>query len=255
MSKRVMIIGSKETFLIRAIEKKLEGAGLEYRFVNWDIDEINVNWEGTTLVTMHMDERDVPPVESLHFLKDKLSDEEKLMVIIGGRNENEFVRKHIPKDLIYEEFLRPIDNEKYVKDVTKLFKNVEEGSFKKTILVVDDDAAYLNLVRGWLKDTYKVAMANSGLQAITWLARNKADLILLDQEMPVTSGPQVLEMLRNDSETQSIPVMFLTGKGDKKSVMEVMSLKPQGYFLKSIEREKLLEELKNFFASQIVKQL
>ena len=228
MSKRVMIIGSKETFLIRAIEKKLEGAGLEYRFVNWDIDEINVNWEGTTLVTMHMDERDVPPVESLHFLKDKLSDEEKLMVIIGGRNENEFVRKHIPKGLIYEEFLRPIDNEKYVKDVTKLFKNVEEGSFKKTILVVDDDAAYLNLVRGWLKDTYKVAMANSGLQAITWLARNKAD---------------------------SIPVMFLTGKGDKKSVMEVMSLKPQGYFLKSIEREKLLEELKNFFASQIVKQL
>ncbi len=228
MSKRVMIIGSKETFLIRAIEKKLEGAGLEYRFVNWDIDEINVNWEGTALVTMHMDE---------------------------GRDENEFVRKHIPQDLIYEEFLRPIDNEKYVKDVTKLFKNVEEGSFKKTILVVDDDAAYLNLVRGWLKDTYKVAMANSGLQAITWLARNKADLILLDHEMPVTSGPQVLEMLRNDSETQSIPVMFLTGKSDKKSVMEVMSLKPQGYFLKSIEREKLLEELKNFFASQIVKQL
>ena len=65
--------------------------------------------------------------------------------------------------------------------------------------------------------------------------------------MPVTSGPQVLEMLRNDDETKDIPVMFLTGKSDKKSVMEVIALKPEGYFLKTIEREELLEKLKEFF--------
>lgn len=112
---------------------------------------------------------------------------------------------------------------------------------------MDDDASYLGLVREWLKGTYKVAMANSGLQAIKWLGKNKADLILLDHEMPVTSGPQVLEMLRNDEETRDIPVMFLTGKSDKKSVMEVMSLRPQGYFLKSIEKDQLLKELAEFF--------
>jgi CheY-like chemotaxis protein len=65
--------------------------------------------------------------------------------------------------------------------------------------------------------------------------------------MPVTSGPQVLEMLRSDDETKNIPVMFLTGKSDKESVMKVVALKPEGYFLKSIQREELLEKLHEFF--------
>ena len=93
-----------------------------------------------------------------------------------------------------------------------------------------------------------MAMANSGLQAIKWLGKNHADLILLDHEMPVTSGPQVLEMLRSDHETARIPVFFLTGKSDKASVMQVVNLKPEGYLLKSVmDRIELLEALEKFF--------
>ncbi len=65
--------------------------------------------------------------------------------------------------------------------------------------------------------------------------------------MPVTSGPQVLEMLRADTETKDIPVMFLTGKSDKESVMAVVALRPEGYFLKNIQKEELLEKLQEFF--------
>lgn len=126
---------------------------------------------------------------------------------------------------------------------------VEMENSKKQILIVDDDPQYLGLVRNWLKDTYKISAVNSGLQAIKYLGMNKVDLILLDYEMPITSGPQVLEMLRSDDETKSIPVIFLTGKSDKDSVMEVMALKPQGYFLKTIQREELLERLSDFFMS------
>lgn len=121
------------------------------------------------------------------------------------------------------------------------------GEFKKSILIVDDDPNYMGVVRDWLKGTYKVSMANSGLQAIKWLGKNIADLILLDHEMPITSGPQVLEMLRGDLDTASIPVMFITGKRDKESVMAVLSLRPEGYFLKTIEKEELLQQLKEFF--------
>ena len=76
----------------------------------------------------------------------------------------------------------------------------------------------------------------SGIQALKWLGKNKADLILLDHEMPVTSGPKVLEMLRSEEDTKNIPVMFLTGKGDKDSVMAVVALRPEGYFLKNIKK-------------------
>ena len=121
------------------------------------------------------------------------------------------------------------------------------GELQKRILIVDDDPQYLGLVREWLKDKYKIFMAKSGLQAIKLLGMNTVDLILLDYEMPVTTGPQVLEMLRADEDTKSIPVMFLTSKSDKDSVMEVVTLRPEGYFLKTITREELLERLSEYF--------
>lgn len=69
-------------------------------------------------------------------------------------------------------------------------------------------------------------MAANGVQAISYPAQNKADLILLDYEMPVADGPQVLSMLKSDAETGQIPVMFLTGHSDRESVMSVIGLKP-----------------------------
>lgn len=105
----------------------------------------------------------------------------------------------------------------------------------------------MRTVYEWLKEDYHVGMAANGVQAISFLARNKADLVLLDYEMPIANGPQVLEMLRSDSETGQIPVMFLTGHGDKESVLSVVGLKPADYLLKTIDKQGLLAKLKEFF--------
>jgi CheY-like chemotaxis protein len=95
-----------------------------------------------------------------------------------------------------------------------------------------------------------VALANSGVQAITWLAKNTCDLILLDYAMPVTDGKKVLEMLKSEENTRDIPVMFLTGKNDKESIMEVLKLNPDDYLLKTIGRDALLEKMAEFFESR-----
>ena len=59
--------------------------------------------------------------------------------------------------------------------------------------------------------------------------------------MPVTDGPQVLEMLMSDEETKGIPVIFLTGKDDKESVMSVLALKPEGYVLKTSGKNEIVK--------------
>ncbi|MCR4589087.1 MAG: response regulator [Lachnospiraceae bacterium] len=239
--------GHKETFLARVLVKKLQDAGLDCVFVPWTVDSINQAWEGTGLVILYMDEGEQPAQDVLHFLTDKMGEEDLHLVTVGEKEEVEYVASHFSEDMLYRSFIRPIDNEEFVKTVTEHMKQLARGEFKRSILVVDDDANYLGLVREWLKGTYKVSMVNSGLQAIKFLAKNKVDLILLDHEMPVTSGPQVLEMLRSEEETKNIPVIFLTGKSDKESVMAVVALKPEGYFLKSIGREELLEKINEFF--------
>lgn len=245
--RQMMITGEKESFLIRVLVKKTQEAGVKCIFVPWKVDEINKAWEGTFIVTVFMDVGEHPSADVLHFLGDKLSEEDNKMIVIGEPDDIHFVCDNVRGDLVYKSLERPIDNNEYVKMVRELVNKMDSGDYKKSILIVDDDPNYLSLVREWLRGTYKVSMANSGLQALKWLGKNKADLILLDHEMPVTSGPQVLEMLRSDEETKDIPVIFLTGKSDKNSVMSVVALRPEGYFLKTIDREELLAKLKEFF--------
>ena len=243
----VMVIGEKETFVIRVLLKKLRDAGINAFYTAEDVDAVNLGWNRAALITYYMDANEKMPERVRGFLVDKMTDDGKQMILIGDPADTREVTDHMPGELIYKIFPRPLDNDGYIKTVSVLFEKIASGEFKKSILIVDDDPTYMGLVRDWLKSTYKVSMAASGLQAIKWLGKNKVDLILLDYEMPVTNGPQVLEMLRSDEETKNIPVIFLTGKGDRASVMEVVDLKPEGYFLKTIAKADLLNKIADFF--------
>jgi CheY-like chemotaxis protein len=102
---------------------------------------------------------------------------------------------------------------------------------------------------------YRVSIVTSGAQAMMYIADNRPDLILLDYDMPVTTGPQVLEMIRSETKVDSIPVIFLTGKGDKERVMKVLALKPDGCLLKSADKATLLKSLEDFFEKKKYEQL
>ncbi len=248
---RIIFIGEKESFISRVLIKKVREAGGEGDFVHWSVNEINksINDDNSNvaLVALFMEEDEQPAQDVLHFLTDTLDEKGLKMVLVGEQNDINDVLKQIKEDLIFRVFPRPVDNTEFAREVTDYLAKIASGEFRKSILIVDDDPQYLTMVRDWLKETYRVSMANSGMQAIKWLAKKKVDLILLDHEMPVTSGPRVLEMLRSEPETASIPVMFLTGKGDKESVMSVVALRPEGYFLKGIQKAELLEKLQEYF--------
>ena len=84
-------------------------------------------------------------------------------------------------------------------------------SAKPTILVVDDTPENLALMSGLLKDRYQVRVANNGERALK-LARGtpRPDLILLDIMMPGMSGHEVCQILKEDPDTNDIPIIFLT---------------------------------------------
>jgi len=121
-----------------------------------------------------------------------------------------------------------------------------EENGKKHILVVDDDPLMLKLIKEHLHDEYDVATAISGKVALKFLDTRKTDLILLDYEMPMENGPEVLEKLHNNEATSSIPVIFLTGITERQKIEKALVLKPQGYLLKPINHEKLMRAIKKF---------
>lgn len=247
---KVLVIGAKETFIIKVLMQKLKEAGIEVFFAVNSVNAINARWSDCDFITYYMEAGEAIPGEAVTFLKDKLSDSDKQMAIIGDLADTKEAIDEFPPHVIYKTFSRPLDYNEFIANVRLYFNMVAEGELRKSILIVDDDPNYMGLVREWLKDSYKVSMANSGLRAMKWLGSNKVDLILLDYEMPVTSGPQVLEMLRSDDETKGIPVIFLTGKDDKESVLNVLALKPEGYILKSSGKNEIISTVSKFFVNR-----
>ena len=198
------------------------------------------------------DESTREAADALVYIKDHCSEQDENIIVIGAKEEYEAIKGYISESLIFKFYERPLNMEDLINDIERYMEEEAQLARRKSVLIVDDDVSYMAMIMDWLKDVYRISMANSGMEAITWLAKNHADLILLDYEMPITTGPQVLEMIRSSAATSAIPVMFLTGKGDKESIMRVLSLKPAGYLLKTVERSELRDNIAKFFASHKV---
>ena len=106
---------------------------------------------------------------------------------------------------------------------------------KPLILAVDDAHELLVLMTKALAADYEVKTAESGAAALLLAAETPhPDLILLDVEMPRMSGFDVCRALKENPATASIPVIFLTGKGESKYEMEGFTLGAVDYVTKPI---------------------
>ncbi len=80
------------------------------------------------------------------------------------------------------------------------------------------------------------------------------DLILLDLEMPEKNGCDIMKMIRREHPDLMTPIIFLTGNNDKDMVMKVLESKPDGYILKTTQKEALQDLIRRFFAEYMFKQ-
>lgn len=250
---RVLILSVKETFSVHGMESKLAEIGFEGVFVPTEMQELDVRERDSHLLVYYMDDKTPIDPGFIVYLKDLCMEKEKGLILVGRKEEYESVLETMPEDCISAWFERPLDMNRFLEAVKLQFDNRMTMAKRKTILIVDDDVAYMQMIREWLKDTYTIVMANSGMKAIQWLTTNKADLVLLDYEMPVVNGPTILEMLKSDTDSDVVPVMFLTGQSSTSSVLTAMKLRPVDYLLKKITRNELREKLEGYFGRQKAK--
>lgn len=243
---KILIVSDVQSYLLVTIRKNLEEAGYEVQQEKLDANVISKIANPIDLILLFTDEGIIENHQGLVYLKDRVVEDDIPIYAIGDPNELKALQIDIPLKLILKEFYRPI-NVQEVSDAIEHFLKYYGKANKKKILVVDDSGAMLRNVKGWLEEKYQVILANSGAMAMKYLARNKPDLVLLDYEMPIVDGRQVLAMIRSETEFTDIPVIFLTSKGDKESVMKVMELKPEGYLLKTMEPEKIKNAIDDFF--------
>ena len=253
MDKRILLIGGGKSFMVTSIAKELTSEGFDVIQSSYNVTEIEHIENKPNVYLIYVDDVD-DMMEFFVYIRDKFVENDLSISIIGSHDEIEKIYNATTKDKIAAAFERPVNVKELGQKMIDVVEKEKLRLQKKRILVVDDDGTMLRTIKSWLSEKYQVFMVNSGMAAITFLAKNAVDLILLDYEMPVTTGPQVLQMLKSESATSDIPVMFLTNKGDKESVMNVVTLKPEKYLLKTMPPAELISNIDEFFEKQKAKK-
>lgn len=110
---------------------------------------------------------------------------------------------------------------------------------KMKILAVDDNIINLATIEQELKDKYEVITVNSGARAIRYLNKDKPDLVLLDVQMALMDGIETLKEMRTMENGATIPVIMLTSKKDKETVIEGSKLGILDYVVKPFDTQDL----------------
>jgi adenylate cyclase len=108
------------------------------------------------------------------------------------------------------------------------------SSRKATLLLVDDTPENLSVLNDLLKDSYRILVARSGERALKLAAEQQPDLILLDIMMPEMDGYEVCNLLKADSLTREIPVIFLTALSSEEDEKKGLELGAVDYITKPI---------------------
>ena len=242
----IVILVLQYSVVVKGIERKLNDEGHNVTVLTDGFEKIRDLSGSTNIFILYLpgDVADkLEALERMSYVIGQVEKSGKNLILIGEAKDQSGLFKKLPSASKYAWLNRPVDTDALNAAIDSVIEGKPVAGAKKRILIVDDDPAYAKMIREWIRDEYQTSIVTAGMQAITFLLKNPVDMILLDYEMPVVDGPQVLQMLRQEPVTAGIPVIFLTGVGTKEAVERVMSLRPDGYILKSSARDNLLKYL------------
>ena len=113
------------------------------------------------------------------------------------------------------------------------------------VLLVDDNADMRHYVQRLLAESYEVHTAGDGEAALAIARKNPPDLVLTDIMMPRLDGFGLLQALRSDPRTRSIPVILLSARADEESRVEGLEAGADDYLIKPFSAQELRARVRN----------
>ena len=146
----------------------------------------------------------------------------------------------------YESTFREVDK---MVEIAQFEQSAALRSAKKRILAIDDMPDVLNTVKAVLNEQYSVYGVTNHRAALKFLTNNKADLILLDIEMPDMNGFALLGIIRKMSAYENTPVLFLSGNVSMDNVKRSYLIGADDFIRKPIDSQILLGKIKEYLDS------
>ncbi len=126
---------------------------------------------------------------------------------------------------------------------------------KQTILIIDDNAANLGVLSGYLKDGgFQIMIARNGRDGIAKASRGNPDLILLDVLMPEMDGFETCRRLKSDHTVKEIPVIFITALQSVEDKVKGFAAGGVDYLTKPLQEQEVLARVQTHLQLQAHKK-
>lgn len=120
---------------------------------------------------------------------------------------------------------------------------------KKTVLLVDDSATNNLLLQvAFEQNGFAAEVAYSGKEALKLLSKKHIDAVLLDLMMPGMSGFEVLEAIRGNGATASLPVLIVSADSEQADEDKAIAMGANHYFEKPLQLSEIVEKVKSLVA-------
>jgi PAS domain S-box-containing protein len=119
------------------------------------------------------------------------------------------------------------------------------GSTETTVLVVDDNPDLRRYIADLLTPFWRVVVVGDGKAALAAIRDEAPDLVLTDVMMPNLDGFGLLRALREDPETATIPVVFLSARAGEESAIEGLGAGADDYLVKPFSAAELLARVRS----------
>ena len=120
---------------------------------------------------------------------------------------------------------------------------------KRTVVYIEDEPAVQRLVQFWLEDAgLRVLLAADGLEGLELVRSERPDLIVTDALMPVMTGDELVEVLMDDEELRTIPVIMATAAASPFRVRRMLELGCKAVVRKPIEEADFLAAVEQALA-------
>lgn len=117
-------------------------------------------------------------------------------------------------------------------------------SEKIHVLITDDEPFNLELMEEILEDHYRVDCVSSGQECLTYLEKNKPDILLLDVAMPNMNGYEVCKIIKKDEEL-TLPILFVSARGSLEERLTGYEAGGDDYLVKPFNNQELVAKVAN----------
>ncbi|WP_376790076.1 response regulator transcription factor [Thermoflexus sp.] len=112
------------------------------------------------------------------------------------------------------------------------------------ILIAEDERDIRELIVFTLEfGGFQVIAATNGQEAVELARQHRPDLIILDVRMPRMTGYEACRILKSQEETRTIPVVFLSAKGQEAEIRQGMEAGADAYILKPFAPDELIQQV------------